>query len=54
MCKEDCQATKEEAQELMGFIQQYEVNGHMLKSDDDEELRKAFAELGGFVRVLYT
>ena len=53
MCKEDCQATKDEAGELLEFIREYQAKWDKLESDGGKGLRKDFAALGGCVRVLY-
>ena len=53
MCKEDCQATKEEAKQLRDFIQKYRAKWDQLEIDGDEGLREAFADLGRCVRVHY-
>ena len=48
MCKEDCQATKEEAKELGNFVQKYRAKWDQLEIDGDEGLVEAFGDLGRY------
>ena len=49
VCKEDCEATVDDAKSLRDFIQKYEAKWDQLESDGDEGLRDAFDDLGRYV-----
>ena len=46
MCKEDCQAAKEQAKELRDFTQKYKAKWDQLQINGDEGMSEAFADLG--------
>ena len=48
MCKEDCQATKEEAKELGNFVQKYRAKWDQLEIDGDEGLVEAAGDLARY------